>query len=199
MEATVSAVKGTTDHRLTDLNEKHRNFYGKQKQTIEKLSLHKEVLIAAVRRINLTTSLLRAPTTPEAAVERLRNASTFEQEILEFDTVLKTSRVARSQSDRAKGWRVKVGPNRIPLREVILKLISGAEYRGLRPLELWPHFEAKLRDLDCEPELFGGSSSTREQSIKYCFYKLGSNEPSYRELSFIQFRRIVSDLRGERH
>jgi hypothetical protein len=198
METTVSAVTGTTDHRLADLNKNHRKFYRKQKQAIEKLCSHGKIVVAAVRRINCTSALLKAPTTPEASIERLRNSPTFEQELLEFETVLKTSRVARSQSDRAKGWRVKVSPNRIPLREVMLCLISSAEYRGIRPRELWPHFQAKLCELECEPLLLDGASSTAEQSIKFHFYKLGRDTPSYRQLSFVQFRRIVLDLRREK-
>jgi hypothetical protein len=198
MHATVSAVTGTTDPRLTKLNEKHRNFYGRQKKKIEKLCSHGEIMVSAVRRVNWTAALLKAPTTPEASIERLRNAPSFEQEVLELDTVLKTSRVARSQSDRAKGWRVKVSPNRIPLREVILCLISGAEYRGLWPRELWPHFQAKLCELECGPILLHGASSTAEQSIRFHFFKLGSDTPSYRQLSFVQFRRIVLDLRREK-
>lgn len=192
----VSAQCGPKTNRLADLNRRNQVVWKKRRKLIDKLCSNRELLEAVIRRVNSTCALLKAPTDPAAALARLREARSFEQEALDLASALQSSKFAQAQAKRGKEWRVKIGPERIPLRAAVKKLISRPEYRDLRPRELLPHFYSELQTLECAPEWFN-SGPLCNQTIQFQYYALGATYPKTRTIKFVRFRKIVLDLRKE--
>jgi hypothetical protein len=177
MEPVISAQFGIKNDQLAALNSRNREVWKERQKQIERLCFREEILEASVQRINSTTALLRAPTDPNSALVRLRNARSFEQEVLDFAVILSSSELTRAQSKRGKDERIKVGTDRIPIREVTRVLVSRPDYRDVPPRELWTHFYSKLSELDCEPTLFD-TTPLNLQKIEFEYYKFGAALPS---------------------
>lgn len=198
MELIIAARFGPRDPRLTAINEGNRRHYREQQTTLERLYGRRGILTSAYRRISYTTSLLQLPAVPEAALERLRRARSFEQEALEIWDILRSLPFAKAQAKRASGSRIKIGPYRISEREVIRELISKPDHRDMPASEIWPHFFSKLRDLECEPTLVKSlSGDQRKETIRFKYFKLGADTPTARHMTFGKFQNVVSELRQE--
>jgi hypothetical protein len=186
------------DPRLAAINHRNRAHYREQQKVLDRLLKPGPILDFAFARLSYTISLLRTCLPPKSALEQLRRARLFEQELLDADRFLKETRFAKAQAKRASEERVKIGDNRTSLVSVIRELIRSPELRDMSPKDLWPHFHAKLEKLECSPvETTRKSGNRRFDCIKFEYYKQGKVEPTVRPITLGNFRRIVARLRKE--
>jgi hypothetical protein len=198
MESIIAARFGQGDPRLAAINEGNRTHYREQQIKLKPLYAKRHILTSAYRRILDATLLLQIANAPELGLERLRCTRSFEQEVFEISDILSNSSFAKAQGRRASGFRVKIGPDRTPVRNVIQDLIFRPEYRAMPASELWPHIFSEFKTLECEPKLIRREPrNMRTETIWFKYFKLGAAQPTSKKMSFRRFENLISELRTE--
>jgi hypothetical protein len=178
------------------INEKNRDFWLKQKSDIHELlstENKKYIIDFALRREARKTGFVKLATSNAERIERLRTQVSFECEVKDATEDLSLLPIILAQRDRAKKPRVKLTEEGRSIRDVIKDIALHSEHRDKYAKELWPHFFAKLEQLDLEPT---ERDSAETGSHKWAYSYNLNGKP--RSITYSHFANIVSACRSQK-